>query len=87
MTRTFIIAAVTGALAIAGCGGGSSPGWSSQAKANLEQACVHDGAPQGVCGCVVSYVTAHVSPKQAMAAEASDDKAESWYPEMIAKCG
>jgi hypothetical protein len=89
MTRTIIIAAVTGALAIAGCGssGGNSSAWSATAKANLEQACVSDGTPQSVCGCVVSYLTAHVSPGEALSAESRDDTSESWYPGLIAKCG
>jgi hypothetical protein len=89
MRRTFIIAAVAGALALAGCGGsgGNSSGWSATAKANLEQGCVSDGTPGSVCGCVVSYLTAHVSPAEAMSAESRDDTSESWYPGLIAKCG
>jgi hypothetical protein len=89
MTRTIVIAAVTGALAIAGCGSsaGSSSAWSATARANLEQACVSDGTSHSVCGCVVSYLTAHVSPTEALSAESQDDTAESWYPGLIAKCG
>jgi hypothetical protein len=89
MRRTVIIAAIAGALAIAGCGGsgGSSSAWSATAKANLEQACVSDGAPGSVCGCVVSYLTANVSPTEALTAERNDDTSESWYPGLIAKCG